>query len=68
MAYGKGYISGIITFLRSFLLLIIFLLILPQFFLIDGIWLSVPFSEGLTVLIALAFLISDMKKSGKNLR
>lgn len=30
MAYGKGYFSGLITFLRSFALLLLFLTVLPE--------------------------------------
>lgn len=52
MAYGKGYLSGIITFLRSFSLLLLFLLILPDFLGINGVWLAVPFAEGCTILIS----------------
>lgn len=31
MAYGKGYFSGLITFLRSFALLLLFLIVLLRF-------------------------------------
>ena len=37
MAYGKGYCSGLITFIRSFALLLLFLIVLPMNFgLTDG--------------------------------
>lgn len=52
MAYGKGYLSGIITFLRSFALLLLFLLTLPGSWGIRGVWLAVPFAEGCTILIS----------------
>lgn len=52
MAYGKGHLSGIITFLRSFALLLLFLLTLPDFWGIRGVWLAVPFAEGCTILIS----------------
>ena len=42
MAYGKGYFSGLITFLRSFALLLLFLTVLPQKFGLTGVWLAVP--------------------------
>lgn len=42
MAYGKGYFSGLITFLRSFLLLLLFLIVLPLKFGLTGVWLAVP--------------------------
>lgn len=48
MSYGKGHWSGIITFLRSFALLLLFLLILPQKFGLTGVWMAVPAAELLT--------------------
>lgn len=59
MAYGKGHLSGIITFLRSFSLLLLFLLTLPGFWGISGVWLAVPFAEGCTILISV--LLSSME-------
>ncbi len=57
IAYGKGYISGTITFLRSFALLILFLIILPNYLGINGIWLSVPFSEFITLFVSILIII-----------
>lgn len=31
IAYGKGHVSGVITFLRSFALLLLFLILLPLY-------------------------------------
>ena len=56
MAYGKGYFSGLITFLRSFLLLLLFLIVLPLKFGLAGVWLAVPAAEALTLLVAVWFL------------
>ena len=56
MAYGKGYFSGLITFLRSFALLLLFLTVLPQKFGLTGVWLAVPAAEVLTLLVAVWFL------------
>ena len=53
MTYGKGYISGMITFLRSFALLLLFLTVLPRFLELNGIWLAVPAAEILTLVVAL---------------
>ena len=53
MTYGKGYISGMITFLRSFALLLLFLIVLPRFLELNGIWLAVPAAEILTLIVAL---------------
>lgn len=52
MAYGKGHLSGIITFLRSFALLLLFLLLLPQQFGLAGVWMAVPAAELLTFFVS----------------
>lgn len=49
-AYGRGHLSGIITFFRSFGLLLSFLILLPKIWGITGIWLAVPAAEMLTLL------------------
>lgn len=56
MAYGKGHLSGLITFLRSFALLLLSLTVLPQRFGLTGVWLAVPAAESLTLLVAVWFL------------
>lgn len=55
MAYGKGYISGMITFLRSFALLLLFLAFLPKVWGMTGIWLAVPAAEFLTLFVSFPF-------------
>ncbi|MGN0453456.1 MAG: MATE family efflux transporter [Ruminococcus sp.] len=56
MAYGKGHLSGLITFLRSFALLVLFLTILPIKFGLYGIWFAVPAAEFLTLFISIPLL------------
>ena len=56
MAYGKGFVSGIITFLRSFALLLLFLIVLPMFWQMNGIWLAVPAAEMVTLVILLFWI------------
>ena len=56
IAYGKGYFSGLITFLRSFALLLLFLTVLPRIFGLTGVWLAVPAAETLTILVSVWFL------------
>lgn len=63
MAYGKGCFSGAITFLRSFALLLLFLVLLPQIWGMTGIWLAVPAAEFLTLFVSFSFL--RMKSKGK---
>lgn len=53
MSYGKGHLSGIITISRSFVLLLLFLFILPKYLGINGVWLAVPLSEFFTLFISI---------------
>ena len=64
MAYGKGYFSGLITFLRSFALLLLFLTVLPRIFGLTGVWLAVPAAEALTLLVSVWFLRSIRPQKG----
>lgn len=56
IAYGKGHFSGLITFLRSFALLVLFLTILPIKFGFYGIWFAVPAAEFLTLFVSIPLL------------
>ena len=56
MAYGKGHFSGVITFLRSFALLLLFLAVFPKIWGMAGIWLAAPAAEFLTSFAAIPFL------------
>lgn len=62
MAYGKGHLSGVITFLRSFALLLLFLTLLPGVWDLNGVWLAAPFAEGITLLVTLAMTYLDTKR------
>ena len=61
MAYGKGYFSGVITFLRSFALVLLFLVFLPKIWGMTGIWLAVPAAEFLTLFVSFSFLRMNPK-------
>lgn len=60
-AYGKGHFSGIITFLRSFALLLFFLAVLPRIWGMAGIWFAVPAAEFLTLFVSFLFLRMNPK-------
>lgn len=53
---SNGLISAIISVLRSFLLQAILIMILPIFLKVDGIWLSVVFSEFITAIVSIILL------------
>lgn len=61
MAYRKGYFSGLIKFLRSFALLLLFLTVLPRIFGLTGVWLAVPAAETLTILVSVWYLFFNYR-------
>lgn len=61
-AFSDGKTSAIISFLRTFVLLIACLIILPMIMGIDGIWLSVPLAEFLSLLASIGFLMANRHK------
>ena len=52
-ALGDGLTSAVISTLRSLVLVVVFLLILPMLIGVNGIWLTMPLAEVFTVLISL---------------
>ena len=61
-AFSNGVISGALSFLRTFALLIIALIALPALIGVDGIWLAVPVAEGIAAVFSLAALFIYRKK------
>lgn len=55
-ALSNGKLSAVLSFLRTFGLILVFLLILPEFMGAAGVWLAVPIAELLTMVAALSFL------------
>lgn len=52
-ALGDGLSSAIISIMRSLIFVVIFILILPKFIGVNGIWLTMPFAEVCTIIISL---------------
>ena len=63
-ALNNGLISGIISFSRVLLFQIAAVLILPVFFGLNGIWLSMTVAEILSLLITVWFFVSCREKYG----
>ncbi len=61
-ALSNGNLSAILSCLRTFVFITIFLLILPNILGITGIWLAVPMAEFITTIIALIFIYSNKQK------
>ncbi|MDL2237118.1 MATE family efflux transporter [Christensenellaceae bacterium OttesenSCG-928-K19] len=55
-ALSNGKISALISFLRTFVLLVVCILLLPYLIGIDGIWLSVPIAEAAALFISIHWL------------
>lgn len=61
-ALNNGLISALISFMRTLVFEVIFVLILPIFLGIDGIWLSIIVAEVASVSVTAAFMIKMKKK------
>lgn len=61
-AMGKGLPSAIISFLRSFICIILYLQILPKFLGITGIWLTNSMAELTTLFVVIILCIVFRKK------
>ena len=65
MSYGKGGYSGSITFMRSFLLLLVFLYVLPERIGIYGLWMSMPAAELLTMVVSVIILTAKKDRTNE---
>lgn len=55
-AFSNGKISGLLSILRTLVLFLIGIYILPLMFQVNGVWLVVPFCEVLTILLSIFFI------------
>lgn len=66
-AFSNGLVSGILSFLRTFVLLVAVLLILPAWIGAEGIWLAVPLAEGIAVIFSIiALCLGPWRKKKHN--
>lgn len=56
-AFSNGKISATISFLRTFIFIVSGILILPMFLDVNGVWLSVPIAEILSMIISIVFIL-----------
>lgn len=61
-AIGKAIPSLFLTLSRQIFFLIPFLLVLPRFFQLTGVWLSFPLADCLASIVAVFFFVYQMKK------
>lgn len=62
MSINKPQKSILISVTRQIVLLIPFLYILPTWFGVDGVWMSIPVADGLSVILAIAMVTATLRK------
>jgi Na+-driven multidrug efflux pump len=62
---GRAGIAAILSTTRQILFLIPSLLLLPSFFNLNGVWLSIPVSDTLSTIVTAIFLVREYKRIGK---
>lgn len=60
-ALSNGKVSAIISFLRTFGFITAFLLILPRFLNVTGVWLAIPIAELLTFILTICLIARHRK-------
>ncbi len=63
-AFGNGTVSAILSGVRTFVILVICLLIMPKILNTDGLWLSWTVAEALSLIVSIVFLGVYRKKYG----
>lgn len=63
-ALSNGKLSAVLSFLRTFGLIFVLLLILPEFLGVTGVWLAVPVAEFLTGIVTVMFLLRNGGRYG----
>ena len=61
-AFGDGKRSAIISFCRTFIFIVVSILVLPLVMGVTGVWLSVPLAEFVTLFISVGYFKSQHKK------
>ncbi len=63
-ALNNGVVSALISTLRTLLFQVLFVLVLPAFWGLDGIWISIVFAEFCSAALGVFFLINQRKRYG----
>ncbi|UCD08006.1 MAG: MATE family efflux transporter [Dehalococcoidales bacterium] len=61
---GRGMPASVLTLVRSMLILLPLVLILPRFFDETGIWASYPITDALSMIISVGWMIKEFRKQG----
>ena len=60
-ALSNGKVSAILSFLRTFVFIVLAISVLPALFEIGGIWVSVPVAEFLAILVSAWYMVKLKK-------
>lgn len=60
-AFSDGKISALISFIRTFVLIVVNVLVLPYFLGVTGVWIAVPIAEFLTAFLAVYYFYKKRK-------
>ena len=55
-AFSNGLISAILSFLRTFVFIVLGILLLPYAWGMNGVWLAIPLAEAISALVSVGFL------------
>ncbi|MDL2206777.1 MATE family efflux transporter [Eubacteriales bacterium OttesenSCG-928-N13] len=61
-ALNNGLLSAVISFMRTLVVQVIAVLVMPMIFGINGIWLALTVAEGVTLIVTVWLLISQRKR------
>ncbi|SHM73231.1 putative efflux protein, MATE family [Anaerosporobacter mobilis DSM 15930] len=60
-SFSNGLISALLSFLRTFVFIILAIMFLPKLLNVDGIWLSIPLAELVALFVSLGYMIRYKK-------
>lgn len=60
-SFSDGIRSAVISFVRTFLFIVVFILVLPLVLKVNGVWLAIPFAEAFGLIVSLTFVIKGRK-------
>ncbi len=60
-SFSNGLISALLSFLRTFVFIILAIMFLPKLLNVDGIWLSIPLAELVALFVSLVYMIRYKK-------
>ena len=67
-ALSNGKVSAVISSLRTFVFILLFLLTLPKVFGAAGVWLAVPLAELITMVVSVAFMTGSYFLEKRSIR